>query len=156
MSSKIYDELLSALDVLRGAFNNLERRVIREKNEEVADEKHVKYWSNMTRERYVALITPPKEEDCLHLKGGRQRRGGIRDFAVRFHTYPDGSQKVNCTICRKEWLPGGPDWTEAMSMVNQSSNTPSSSEVIINLPLTSRTAVVAYDPLFNSDTNESK
>lgn len=79
-------------------------------------------------EFFKRLVTPPSQDACPHLKGGRLR-GPRKDYSVNLHTFVDGSKKITCTICRKKWTPDSPDWENAVSMVEQSTNRPSSSEV---------------------------
>ncbi len=68
---------------------------------------------------------------CRHLKGGSSRnQGSYKDYAVRFHTYADGSTDVVCLICLKKWTPEDKDWSVALEMVEHSSNTKTSSELV--------------------------
>lgn len=67
--------------------------------------------------------------DCPHLKGGRYARSANKDYAVYGHTFPDGTQRIKCMLCPKSWRPGDSDWKEALKMVEQSTNTWSSSEI---------------------------
>jgi hypothetical protein len=75
--------------------------------------------------RNGATSKPP----CEHLKGG-SIRSWREDYAVYLHTFLDGTVRVKCTLCPKAWYPNSPDWNDALSMVRQSTNTSSSSELV--------------------------
>ncbi len=71
-----------------------------------------------------------RQKKCNHLKGNQW--GGRRDYAVSFHTFIDGSQRIAClkgcgfeVFNKPEW---SFKWGVGMKMVEQSTNTPSSSE----------------------------
>ena len=66
---------------------------------------------------------------CSHLKGGDIRRGVMKDYNVTGHYFPNGILRIRCSICGKKWFKGDPDWSEAIRMVNQSTNSISSSEI---------------------------
>lgn len=81
---------------------------------------------------------------CRHTKGGRLNVA--KDFAVYGHTFPDGSLRIKCTICPKTWYPSDADWKDAVKMTENSTNTWSSSEVVLQnseskLPAESHTVV---------------
>jgi len=79
--------------------------------------------------RGVKLSTNKKEKvPCRHLKGG----GGptiYDDYNVMDHTFCDGSRWIKCLTCGKKWERGDSDWKEALRMVSESTNSPSSSEI---------------------------
>jgi hypothetical protein len=66
-------------------------------------------------------------ERCKHLKGGKVAGPG-KDYAVWYHTFPDGSKSIQCLICGKPWNPQSPDWETALDMFKHSSNTATSCE----------------------------
>lgn len=66
---------------------------------------------------------------CQHLKGGRVR-GGYRDPAVRTHTFADATQTVKCMLCGTEWSAARGNLKEGLKLAAQSTNTPSSSEIV--------------------------
>ena len=84
---------------------------------------------------------------CQHLKGGRHRkRGSEKDYAVYLHRFIDNSQYVKCMLCKMKWYPTdtverlvrggrvfvnhtGKGWREALLMMEDSTNTPSMSEI---------------------------
>ena len=70
-----------------------------------------------------------KQAKCRHLKGGRLNNH--KDHALRFFTFIDGSKDIKCLLCSKTWLPEDPEWDKALTMFEESSNTPNSSEVPI-------------------------
>jgi len=89
-----------------------------------------------------------KQSICTHKKGcGRGSvRGSKLDYAVYFHTFIDQSSQIRCQICGAKWkkndtaeflyrrgerIPNwtGIGWTDALKMLNESTNVPSSSEV---------------------------
>lgn len=92
----------------------------------------------------IAMIENQKR--CKHLKGGKGRtRGQQRDPAVYAHTFTDGTEVIKCHLCRARWFRKDtveyldrngskiPNWTkigwrEAMELMEDSSNKPSSSE----------------------------
>lgn len=68
---------------------------------------------------------------CKHLKGGRVRINSQKDYAVRFHTFIDGSQSIKCQLCGKEvWNTPKTQflWQHMLAMTEYSTNSPSSSE----------------------------
>jgi len=88
-----------------------------------------------------------RQSKCLHLKGGKFRnRNGVKDFAVYFHRFIDNTQYVKCFLCKMKWyqtdtaeviIRGGTarknhtgiGWREAVLMLRDSTNQPSSSEM---------------------------
>lgn len=74
-----------------------------------------------------------RQERCRHLKGSRHNRGKHRsDYAISFHTFIDGSQRIKCLLgCGWEvWnLPTHQyKWAIGLRMVNTSTNTKTASE----------------------------
>lgn len=55
------------------------------------------------------------------------------DFNVSLHTFVDRHQEIKCLTCKRIWKSGDPDFNEAMKMVQNSSNKPSSSEFLVQL-----------------------
>lgn len=104
----------------------------------------------------VGILT--KQRKCNHLKGSenaklRMKSGGD-DYLVYLHTFISGDQVVKCNKCSMRWRPGDTreflikngkkvfnhtmsqdghpiSWQDALMMCNKSSNTPSSSEVVL-------------------------
>lgn len=90
------------------------------------------------------------QSQCRHLKGGKFRRPTqAKDFAVYIHTYINAERVIKCQLCGAKWkirdtkeflfrygqkIPNhtGIGWQEAMDMLAQTSNMPSSSEVPMN------------------------
>lgn len=90
------------------------------------------------------------QQRCKHLKGGKFRRPTqAKDFAVYIHTYINAERVIKCQLCGAKWkirdtkeflfrygkkVPNhtGIGWAEAMDMLAQSSNQPSSSEIPMN------------------------
>jgi hypothetical protein len=52
------------------------------------------------------------------------------DFNVSMHTFPDRHQEIKCMTCKRVWKNGDPDFAEAYKMVQNSTNKPSSSEIV--------------------------
>jgi hypothetical protein len=94
---------------------------------------------------------------CSHLKGGKidehHPKGPLVDYAVYHHTYPDGSTAIKCLICSMSWkkkdtadylvrggkrIPNhtGLGWLDALRMIRQSTNTPTSSEINVTARIT--------------------
>lgn len=87
------------------------------------------------------------QKNCKHLKGGSSRkRGQQKDFNLYSHTFTDGKVVIKCNSCGAKWFEGDtteylhrngnsiPNWTkigytEAVYMLEESSNKPSSSEI---------------------------
>lgn len=87
---------------------------------------------------------------CTHLKGGKHGpRSQVRDYAVFLHSYINGEQVIKCFICGMRWkkldtaeslvrdgrkIPNHTKkgWADAQSMLTQSTNQPSSSEIPMN------------------------
>ncbi len=87
---------------------------------------------------------------CTHKKGGRGIKGPKVDYAVGFHTFPDQSSYIRCLICGMKWkstdtdeflfrrgqkIPNhtGIGWRRAHQMLGESSNTATSSEVMLKV-----------------------
>jgi len=51
------------------------------------------------------------------------------DFNVSMHTFIDGHQEIKCLTCHRVWKTGDTDFQEALKLVQNSSNRPSSSEM---------------------------
>jgi hypothetical protein len=102
------------------------------------------------------------QRNCKHLKGGKNGpRSQVRDFAISLHTYINAEQVIRCHICSAKWkirdtkdylyrqgkqVPNHTriGWEEACTMLTQSTNRPSSSEIPYNAtpvaaPTTART-----------------
>lgn len=87
---------------------------------------------------WVASLTPKK--GCRHMKGGDMSRfgwdkfGGPRgighkDYSVARHTFTDGRQKIWCLQgCGFVSWSGDEKWGQALTMADNSTNSPSSSE----------------------------
>lgn len=86
---------------------------------------------------------------CTHKKGGRGLKSPKTDYAVYFHTFTDGNSYIRCQICGMKWrnldtvdhlirrgekVPNhtGIGWKMAFTMLSESTNTASSSEVQMN------------------------
>lgn len=87
-----------------------------------------------------------KQRNCKHLKGGKGPRTAAIDYSVYIHTYINAERVIRCTLCRAGWKrgdtreylirhgrkienPTGLGWNDAILMLNQTTNRPSSSEV---------------------------
>jgi hypothetical protein len=85
---------------------------------------------------------------CTHKKGGRGLKSPKTDYAVYFHTFTDATSYIRCQICGAKWrnqdtkehlvrrgkqIPNhtGIGWREAYEMLQNSTNTASSSEIQI-------------------------
>ena len=55
------------------------------------------------------------------------------DFNVMMHTFIDGHQEIKCLTCYRVWKTGDTDFSEALKMVQNSSNRPSSSEMPLGI-----------------------
>jgi hypothetical protein len=73
------------------------------------------------------ILQDPKT--CRHTKGGRYTTHN--DYNVLCHTFSNGKQRIRCGNCSQVWWQGDPGWQDAIKMVEQSTNKPSSSEVPI-------------------------
>lgn len=87
---------------------------------------------------------------CRHLKGGKNRvRTQVKDYAVYLHTFINTERVIRCQLCGMKWKPQDTKeflvregkkkvnhtrlgWEEALMMVNETSNTPSASEIPLN------------------------
>lgn len=88
-----------------------------------------------------------RQVKCRHKKGGRSGpKSQVTDFAVYYHTFINNEAVIKCMLCGAKWkvndtkqylvrngkhIPNHTKigWEEAMVMVGQSTNTPTSSEV---------------------------
>lgn len=99
------------------------------------------------------------QKNCKHLKGGKHGpRSQVRDFAVSMHTYINAEQIIRCHICNMKWKVRDTKetlyrhgkkvinhtnvgWEEACTMLTQTTNKPSSSEIPMNAtPITPNTS----------------
>jgi hypothetical protein len=113
-------------------------------------EEEAKAARNKQREKNSADHTAKdllRQSRCSHLKGGRKGpRSQVRDYAVYLHTYIDSSYVIRCFLCKMVWKVNDTaeflmrkgkkianhtkiGWFEATKMLEQTTNTPSSSEV---------------------------
>lgn len=123
----------------------LAREAARKKNHEI----------ELARKNQVQKI-------CTHRKGGKHGPKSPKiDYAVYYHTFTDQNRYIRCQICGMIWRPGdteetlvrivtrngedqvikslnhtGISWKEAFGFLQQSSNTPSASEVVAMAPST--------------------
>jgi hypothetical protein len=91
---------------------------------------------------------------CTHKKGGKGLKGPKVDYAVSFHTFVGSQSYIRCLVCGMKWkntdtaefltrrgekIPNhtGISWKEAYRMVTESSNTATSSEVMLTASLES-------------------
>ena len=94
-----------------------------------------------------------KQRLCTHQKNQPSKhhytpRALKVDYAVSYHVYPDATAAIRCLICGAVWHKGdtaeqwtkngvlrknwtGKGWTEALRMVQESSNTPTRSELAV-------------------------
>lgn len=88
-----------------------------------------------------------RQARCSHLKGGRKGpRSQVRDYAVYLHTFIDSRYEIRCFICKMIWRVNDTaeflvrkgkrianhtklGWFEASKFLEQTTNTPSSSEI---------------------------
>jgi len=88
-----------------------------------------------------------RQKACKHLKGGAFRmKTAAKDYAVYLHRFIDNTQYVKCFLCKMKWyltdtqeriVRGGKvlvnhtgiGWREALQMMDDSTNKPSSSEI---------------------------
>ena len=100
-----------------------------------------------------------KQARCKHRKGGKNGpKNATVDFAVSMHTYINAETVIKCLICGAKWHPedtqewlvrGGKKvsnhthigWREASEMVEQSSNTATSSEIPANVIIKGQAAL---------------
>jgi hypothetical protein len=72
----------------------------------------------------------------------------VFDFCVIMHTFVDGKQMIKCIVCNRTWYNTDPDFSEALKMVEASSNKPSASEVLFHTePNTPQGAIKFVKPL---------
>jgi hypothetical protein len=88
-----------------------------------------------------------KQAKCRHLKGGKNRvRTQVKDYSVYMHTFINAERVIICQLCKMHWkvrdtreklyrhgqfIPNhtGIGWAEAMVMLGETTNKPSSSEI---------------------------
>ena len=104
-----------------------------------------KQYANQGKEDDKNRLT--RQARCKHLKGGKNRRANaMEDFCLNLHTYPSGESIIRCMVCSMKWRitdtkevvvregmvyknHTGIGWSEALSMVQKSTNVRSSSEI---------------------------
>lgn len=91
----------------------------------------------MNRSQRDAIRERPSQDDCKHLKGNGNKGNGPGisyprlDYAVWHHVFPDSTQLIACAICGKRWHEEDPDWTTAVAMLKESTNTTTASEIAV-------------------------
>ncbi len=87
-----------------------------------------------------------RQARCLHLKGGKKRLGNRKDPNLVIHTYIDAVSVIKCATCGMRWKVRDTvdflfrdgqkiknhtkmGWAEARAMLEESTNTPTSSEI---------------------------
>lgn len=83
--------------------------------------------ANLAAEQIRRIRKRRSPDDCDHSKG-QQGPQTHKDYALSDHTFIDGSRRIKCTVCGREWRPGQPHWAEALEMMRHSTNTPTSTE----------------------------
>ncbi len=126
-------QLVSEAKNLRERLDTVEE-VLRKINLEKLD-------SNINVEERIKL----RQATCRHLKGGLLGRRVNKDYAVRDFRFIDGRREVACLICGKKWTPEGRDWDKALEMLEETTNSASSSE----------TPARVYSPDFSNATDFS-
>lgn len=135
-----------ALDTLIQIMLKREARIANQ--EEAAEQSRL----NKARQRKVNAEShydddKDKQARCKHLKGGKNRlRTQVKDYAVYLHRFINNEQVIRCQLCGAKWKIRdtveflyrygkrienwtGIGWAEALAMVSESSNKPSSSEI---------------------------
>jgi hypothetical protein len=94
--------------------------------------------------------TREKQRRCKHVKGGKLQKPGFSDYNFSMHTFPDHERVIKCNNCSMKWKQRdtkefiyrdgkkyrnhtGLGWHEVFTYLGQSSNQPSSSEVILSI-----------------------
>lgn len=95
---------------------------------------------------YVVADKINSQSLCTHKKGGKGLKSPKVDYAVYAHTFTNNVAYIRCQICGMKWrnvdtkeflVRGGrkienhtgKGWREALDMLGESTNTPSSSEI---------------------------
>jgi hypothetical protein len=130
----IAPELVKKINWLDYQINDLENNLSQTKfelSQALAIEARKRIWAKMDPKVLADLRTLKAEDKCSHRKGdGKVGSGAITtDYNVSMHTFPDASKRIRCNGCGKKWFPGKDGWKEAVEMVKQSTNIPSSSEI---------------------------
>jgi hypothetical protein len=128
------------------------RKKLQQEQLDLANQMHRGFIQRLLNDpaRLRRLLTRKDPELCNHLKGG-DVGSQFKDYAVTSHTLPDGNRYIRCMICADRWVPSDPDWNAALIMAKNSTNSPSSSEVIMKQPNSETTAAVFSDNLFYKD-----
>ncbi len=97
--------------------------------------------------RHTAQALLEHQMRCKHLKGGRRGpKAGVKDYAISMHTFIGKNSYIKCHLCSAKWEPSDTKetlfrkgkhirnhtkigWDEAIAMMGQSTNTPTSSEI---------------------------
>ena len=65
------------------------------------------------------------QDKCSHLKGGMIKSPNSLDYCISDHRFPDGTRKVKCMLCSKEF---DLESSEAVYMLENTTNTKTASE----------------------------
>lgn len=126
--------------------------LLEEKSLEAAEKKEKRRVAEQRNEARQKLAQYNEQEEkkkqtiCTHLKGGKGPKNAKVDYALYHHTFPDTSTYIRCQICGMKWRKGdttelltrhgkqvdnhtGIGWKEAIKMLSESTNTPTSSEI---------------------------
>jgi hypothetical protein len=91
-----------------------------------------------------------KQRRCRHVKGGKLQKAGVHDYNLAMHVFTDGTQRIRCQSCDMKWLARdskefiyrdgkkyrnhtGIGFREAWTMLQDSTNTITKSEIVMNV-----------------------
>lgn len=129
IKEKLYSKIFDLLNIIQGYLNTHLASYRLRKNIEYAEAFLKKF--RVGKDESRSLQNKPKPNpNCRHLKGRIFRDFfGFRDYNVAGHCFADGKIKIWClNNCGFYSIAGDANWKDALLMVEQSSNKPSSSE----------------------------
>ena len=133
-------ELLLELMLKKEEASLVREKAERDRSTQIATQRE----KTQSHEAYKVIML---QASCKHLKGGRRLKADSKiDYNVTLHVFPDGVWQIKCLTCCARWrkqdtaeffirgskkIPNHTKmgWQEAMRLVDQSTNTFSSSEV---------------------------
>lgn len=136
-------------------------QLLLEEKAQAAEERKAKLVVQQARDESSKKIAGYNEKEernkqrlCTHQKNQPSKhhytpRALKVDYAVGYHLYPDGVAEIRCLICGAKWHKGDTDeqwtkngvvrknwtkmgWQAALRMVQESSNTPTRSELAVS------------------------
>ena len=129
----LYTKIVGWLNVVTGYFNTQLCGYYLKKNEEHADT-FLKEFRSFREDptNFSAQEKAKPRKNCTHLKGSRRSQIFCKDYNLAAHRFVDGRTKIWClNNCGFQVWNDQDGFKEAIALMEQSTNTPTSSEHVV-------------------------